>query len=41
VLSIVFLGRRLLLRHELVLTERLLYDALRNLRGLLLEALPV
>jgi hypothetical protein len=41
VLSIVFLGRRLLLRHELVLTERLLYDALRDLRGLLLEALPV
>jgi hypothetical protein len=40
VLSLTFLGRRLLQRYELVLTERLLYDALRALRGLLLEALP-
>jgi hypothetical protein len=41
VLSVVFLGRQLLLRHEVVLTERMLYDALRSLRGLLLDALLV
>lgn len=41
VLSLVFLGHRLLLRNDLALTERLLYDALTDLRGLLLEALPV
>jgi hypothetical protein len=41
VLSPVFLGRQLLRRYELVLTDHLLHRAVQALRGLLLEALPV
>jgi len=41
VMSTVFLGRRLLIRHEAFPTEPMLLTALQHLRALVLDALPV